>query len=450
MASISTNKQNGHRTIYVTGPDKRRPPIRLGKCSKKQATVVLGFVEDLNRAKRTNSSPADKTLAWLKDIDPVLYERIAAVGLVEPRNDQTLGEFLDEYLAIREPSVKPFTYSRMKQSKRHALAHFGAEKPLRSITDADAQAYRAFLLNDQALAEATSRKHCGDARMWFNYAIKTGLVDHNPFMCVPVSVGGNKKRQAFISDEYAQKVLAELPTAELRLIFALARWGGLRIPSEPRELVWSDVGWDRRRLRVPSPKTEHHTGHECRTIPLFPEIEQALREVFEKAEDGSVHVLPFLQERSGASLRKPMLAAIQRAGLKVWPRLFHNLRASRQTELAAVRPAHVVSAWMGNTEQVAERHYLQVRDEDYEAVLNEEVVRKAVRAMATDHAHARHGYNEKAPSDAREGHCAVSPAKRETNKVPVTGFEPVLPCGNCHLKTARLPVPPHGRGDWVV
>ncbi len=28
--------------------------------------------------------------------------------------------------------------------------------------------------------------------------------------------------------------------------------------------------------------------------------------------------------------------------------------------------------------------------------------------------------------------------------MPVTGFEPVLRCRNCHLKTARLPIPPHG------
>ncbi len=32
--------------------------------------------------------------------------------------------------------------------------------------------------------------------------------------------------------------------------------------------------------------------------------------------------------------------------------------------------------------------------------------------------------------------------------MPVTGFEPVLRCRNCHLKTARLPIPPHG--PWLI
>jgi hypothetical protein len=46
--------------------------------------------------------------------------------------------------------------------------------------------------------------------------------------------------------------------------------------------------------------------------------------------------------------------------------LFHNLRASRETELAAQFPIHVVCAWIGNTEMIAAKHYLQVTDEYYE------------------------------------------------------------------------------------
>jgi hypothetical protein len=37
--------------------------------------------------------------------------------------------------------------------------------------------------------------------------------------------------------------------------------------------------------------------------------------------------------------------------------LFHNLRASRETELAAVYPMHVVCAWIGNTERIAAKDF---------------------------------------------------------------------------------------------
>ena len=63
------------------------------------------------------------------------------------------------------------------------------------------------------------------------------------------------------------------------------------------------------------------------------------------------------------NLRTTFEKIIKRAGLKKWPRLFHNLRSSRQTELEDQFPSHVVCAWMGNSEKVARKHYLQVTPE---------------------------------------------------------------------------------------
>jgi hypothetical protein len=60
-----------------------------------------------------------------------------------------------------------------------------------------------------------------------------------------------------------------------------------------------------------------------------------------------------------------MLRILKRAKIRSWPKLFQNLRSSRETELMAVYPAHVVCAWLGNTPKVAMKHYLQVTDEDY-------------------------------------------------------------------------------------
>lgn len=48
-----------------------------------------------------------------------------------------------------------------------------------------------------------------------------------------------------------------------------------------------------------------------------------------------------------------------------WTRPFHNLRASCETELADRFPAHVVSKWLGNSQQVAAAHYLQVTEDHF-------------------------------------------------------------------------------------
>lgn len=49
--------------------------------------------------------------------------------------------------------------------------------------------------------------------------------------------------------------------------------------------------------------------------------------------------------------------------------MWHNLRASCQTELSARFPLHVVCTWLGNTTTVATLHYRSVREGDFEAAI---------------------------------------------------------------------------------
>ena len=50
------------------------------------------------------------------------------------------------------------------------------------------------------------------------------------------------------------------------------------------------------------------------------------------------------------------------AGITPWPDLMVNLRKTRQIELTDIHPQHVVCAWLGNSEDVAKKHYLKVTD----------------------------------------------------------------------------------------
>ena len=74
--------------------------------------------------------------------------------------------------------------------------------------------------------------------------------------------------------------------------------------------------------------------------------------------------------RSGPKTQLPpctqLTRIVKRAGLEPWPRIFHNMRSSRQTEQAEKLPSHVVCKFMGNSLQVAQKHYLQVTDEHFE------------------------------------------------------------------------------------
>ncbi|GIW96057.1 MAG: hypothetical protein KatS3mg110_4098 [Pirellulaceae bacterium] len=251
------------------------------------------------------------------------------------------------------------------------VEYFGADRYVDQITAADAEDYRLWLTR-RGLASATVHKHIRIARQLWGDAMLRRLATTNPFAAVKASATPNPERKRFITREETARLL-EACNPTWRVIVALCRYGGLRCPSEVLSLRWEDVLWDRGRIVVHSPKTEHHAGKATRIVPLFPELREILAEAFAQAADGSVYVVEApryrtrgVQSWKACNMRTQFLRIVKRAGLQPWPRLFHNLRASRATELAAEYPQHVLTAWLGHSPDVAERHYLQVREEDFQ------------------------------------------------------------------------------------
>ena len=169
----------------------------------------------------------------------------------------------------------------------------------------------------------------------------------------------------FVSRETIERVIDAAPDAQWRLLIALARYGGLRVPSEALGLRWEDIDWARDRFRVRSPKTEHHEHGAERWVPIFPELLPYLLDAREVAGPGSVWCVTRYRDAT-QNLRTQFERIIRRAGVEPWPRLWQNLRSSRQTEIADAFPAHVAGAWLGNSVAVAREHYLQVTDEHWE------------------------------------------------------------------------------------
>ena len=208
------------------------------------------------------------------------------------------------------------------------------------------------------LAPATAANMVKFSRHFWKAALRKNVVDANIWDGIRAGSWVNSERQAFITREMTAKIIEACPDREWRLIVALCRYAGLRCPSELNALTWDDVHWDTNRITIRAPKTG------IRIIPLFPELVEPLREYYEAAEPGAVHVIA--KYVGQVNLRTRFRKIIERAGLVPWERQFHNLRASRQTELEDKFPSHVVCAWLSNSESVARKHYLQVRDEHFD------------------------------------------------------------------------------------
>lgn len=427
MASIA-KEPNGRRRILFVAADGKRKTIRLGRVNQRTAEAVKVKVEDLVTGSLTGHGPNDETARWLASLDQVMLDKLSAVGLIGKQRALTLGEFLTEYIESRT-DLKPRTRELLEVARDNLVAVFGVGLPLRNFSEGDADAYRLYLLK-QGLAENTVRRRCGRAKQFFKAAMRRKLIYANPFDGIPCNVNENRSRFVFISREVADKVIDACPDHEWRLLFALARYGGLRCPSETLNLRWQDIDWHNQRMTVRSPKTEHHAGRESRTVPLFPELLPHLEEAFERAEEGAEFCITRYRSQN-ANLRTQLMKIIRRAGVEPWGKPWQNLRSTRETELVETFPVHVAAAWLGNSEAVATKHYLQVTDQHFE---------QAVES----------GAESGAPTAPRGSQAAHIPAQhsaantRIQMKKPLTGSGVMRSDSDCCDAVRRRKAPPLG------
>ena len=362
MASLCKDK-NGTRRICFVYPKGKRKTIYLGKVTQRCGLSFKVKIEDLVSAKIASVSPADDTRRWLVNLDDIFVDKLANVGLVEPRNCTQLEAYIDAFIEGRS-DVKKSTILVCRRTQKHLLAYFGGDKLLRDVTEGDADDWNRYL-QSLNLAKNTIRRTCGIAKQFFAAAIRAKLIIDNPFHDQKVAVSGNPGRFYYVTREEASAVIDACPDAQWRLLFALARYGGLRVPSEVLLLRWQDIDWAKGRFLVTSTKTEHHEGKATRKVPIFPELLPYLRESYELANEGDEYCITRYRD-STVNLRTQLLRIVEKAGLECWPKLWQNLRSTRETELTDDFPLHVVSAWIGNSAQVAVKHYLQVTDEHFD------------------------------------------------------------------------------------
>jgi integrase len=387
MASISTDP-GGRRRVQFVDPSGSRKTIRLGKVSMRAAEAVKFRVEQLLAAKLTGHALETDTAKWVRELQPEMAKKLAAVGLIilPESSSQELGPFLEAWIKARESDYKPASIVAWRQVSDALIESLGESTPLRAVTPGKAEDFRQAMVNS-GLRATTIHKRLQHARMFFAAALRHGLVAENPFSFVRHRPGDAAERRAYVPAADAWKAIEAAPGNIWKLLIALSRFGGLRVPSEALSLRWRDVDWENQRLKIPSPKTEHLAGRGYRTIPLFPEIRPFLDAAFDDAPDGAEYVFPDEYRRraqgpggwANANLRTTLERIIRRAGISPWPRLWHSMRASRETDLVREYPLPVVAKWLGNTQAVAMRHYVDVTDADFDRAVNSEAAQNAAQ-----------------------------------------------------------------------
>ena len=450
MASLTKENANGRKgwrlRFYQNG---KRRSLWIGDVSKRIADGVAFNVDLLVQAKETGMRPDAKAIEWADSVDDRIRGTLVKWSLIDPQAKRTdvdanrlLGPFLDDYIAGRT-DLGQGTTTNYKQARRLLVEYFKADKPLAAITAADADRWRRWLLSRvvkektettpaKTMAKATVSKHIKRTKTMFAHAVRDRLIDQSPFADQKGGSEANKDRQHFVDRQVTAAVLAACPDHDWRVIFALARYAGLRCPSEVTAIRWDDILWDKKRLRIRSPKTG------LRFCPIFPELLPILEAAYDDAADGAIFCVGRYGGDGSANLSTTLKRFIVNAGQKPWPKTFINLRSTRRTELQEKFPSHVVDEWLGHSTKTAEKHYLQTTESHFFAGASMAVESPVESESIED----QNGGPTGGPISANLGlssgttHGTTKPSKHEKTrtrrdlmrvKVTPTGLEPVLP-----------------------
>ena len=300
---------------------------------------------------------------------PQVRRRLEELRLVEAQAEReklTIGNLVERYL--KDLTVTPRTLIDYRKHLRPLIDFFTHEADAKTVTKGDADRFLRWLKvqpkkrGNGTLAPNYVSKMVKTMRQAFAAAVADNLLDENPIagLYAPEQISDEDDYE--ITRELTERILTAA-NPRYRLIIALARYGGLRCPSELAGMCWSHFYWDKGRFLILSPKTQKQ-GKPSRIAPIFRELLPFLLDAYEMAPEGQEKVFPGIDGDS--NLRTELIRTLKRAGISdTIPSFYRNCRSSRQTELEEEFSLHVVCKWLGNTEKVARRHYLKVRDSHF-------------------------------------------------------------------------------------
>jgi integrase len=311
----------------------------------------------------------------INHLSPYVRGKLIRHGLLEGEKSETVPTLKT---ALKDLFVYWDTKYREKQPyiRKYLTEYFKDNPRIDQITVIQAAGFRKYLQEERhiksrrnpdgnPLGEATTNNTIKVIKSAFKDIcgiLYKDLQIENPFTNVRGGAVCNPARWYQVSVSEIQAAIDCIshrdPKAvlELQSILAFARFAGLRIPSEIRELKFSDFSYQNGGLTFVVRKGKTAKKGQ-RTVPVFPE----LRLYYEKLQSAAAPEQEYLfpKYRTGKNVTTTISNCMRRAGLKKWPEFMTNLRRSciNDCRLNGYTVAQL-TAMFGNSADVQNKYYI--------------------------------------------------------------------------------------------
>ncbi|MDR1140813.1 MAG: phage integrase SAM-like domain-containing protein [Planctomycetaceae bacterium] len=362
------------RRILFTLNENERREITLS--SRYAETIFLEFkelVKLLSDSERFGTRLSVRDSLRVESLPFELRKKLIGKGLLKAKLDEkipTLLRLIEQYKESRS-GISVDACNRDKRLFNYLIEYFGKDKRIDLITPAEASGIRNYLMNKRKagrgkLCKSSTNKVVIALKPIFNFAVDCGYLQNSPFAKVKGGPTTSPERVYYVTYEEIEKAIRVCgDDVELAGILAFARYAGLRIPSEIRDLRFTSFSASCFStgdviFQVP---TSGKTG--TRRVPFFAELIPYLKAIREKSKPEQEFV--FEKYRNCKNVGTLIKKKMRKAGLNIWEKFFINQRSSCQTDKERLGWSRsVMDAAFGNSEHVRLIHYIQpMPDNDY-------------------------------------------------------------------------------------
>lgn len=329
-------------------------PIRVSVASNGDYWQAWWIDRSGQRKRRSLGSKADLSERQAKEAAALIQAEVNASDRGSMPERLTLSKWREEFMVLRAGELKPRTRELYGMSFDLLEKHLGPQRRLASLTPADAARWRAWLVDDRGLSPATVAGHVRHAKHLLAWAVKMGHLRTNPLGLLKGSapVRGAK---AYVDMVTFGRLVATAPDAHWRRALALCRLAGLRY-GEMQRLHREDISGSVLTIR-PDGGVDG-TKQRYRLVPITPELAPYL----EGIGGGQVCLGMPADVRLA---HNALLSIIRKAGVQRYPKPFHSLRASCESDWLTRFPVMDVCRWLGHDPSVAMRHYQETTPETW-------------------------------------------------------------------------------------
>jgi len=384
------NVERSRIIIYINASGAReRKEISLGsKLTQAEFVEIKEYVSVIRDAVNANRRISDPIVnRWIHALflNPQkygvkdLYSKLANVGLIEPRPEnqkKELGKSLDSFISFAAgEAYSQQTLDHYRHIANELKGYFGPDTPLDFINRQKANEWRKSKV-DQGYADSTVSGYLKNAKRIFRYFVEEQHVNRNPFEFVKQSSKPIQSRKIYISCDLISQLIDLCIDPTLKVVLALARYGGLRIPSDIVLLTKDHFDFERDIFRIDALKGERAilgvNRIRSRVMPIFPILKRYIKPYVSNLKKGEM-LFPYYQEQmndifAGERIKcKEALKFsrfLRKLNLSPWEKLFVNLRASCATDLFQIYDFFKVCSWLGHSLQVSIRHYKMITMEN--------------------------------------------------------------------------------------